>query len=208
MIKHLFFIISILLFMNCANTSNNNTVDFSKISKDFNDSLLIHFPKKIKGEYFIESTAPSGVRYSNRCGVTLVVKQDSTYIQNLIKNISNSSVIVNSEDKKLIFVNRFWSEGGGAVFMEYYKKVNKISSYTIIPNFDKILRSNRTIEFTSSGNLKGYDVYIIESKKGKFLEQNNLSFGYGLPDEWKNGLTRGIAINKNKGVLIYWLEIW
>jgi hypothetical protein len=194
--------------MNCANTSNNNPVDFSKISKDFNDSLLIHFPKKIKGEYFIESTAPSGVRYSNRCGVTLVVNQDSVSIYELIKKVKDSSVIVKSEEKKIIFVNGFWSEGGGAIFMEYYKKKYGSSSYIVLPYFYKLLKDNRHIEFTTSGNLKGYDIYIIEVKKGKFLEQNNLSFGYGLPDEWKNGLTRGIAINKNKGVVIYWLEIW
>lgn len=78
----------------------------------------------------------------------------------------------------------------------------------VVPYFDKLLRSNKTIEFTQSGNLKNYDLYIIEAKKGKFLAENNLSFGYGLPEEWRNGYTRGVAVNEDKGIVIYWLEIW
>lgn len=209
MIKKAIVVICSVICVSCAEmTKQDYKSDLTKVRNSFRDSLFTHFPSMVEGGYFIQLTEPSGVRYSNRCGVTLVVKQDSVSINKLIKTIKDSSVIVKSEDKKLIFVNRYWSEGGGAIFIEYYKKKYDISSCVVIPYFEKILRSNRNIEFTESGNLKNYNIYIIEAKKGKYLAENNLSFGYGLPEEWRNGYTRGVAINEDKGIVIYWLEMW
>lgn len=209
MMRKILIIIFAFVYVGCVNAPKQNYIaDFSKAKAGFNDSLFAHFPSSINGEYYIQSTNPDAVRYSNRCGVTLVVRQDSVSVNKLIKTIKDSSVIVKSEDKKLIFVNGFWSEGGGAIFIKYYKKKYDISSCVVIPYFDKLLSSKIKIESTQSGNLKNYDIYIIEAKKGKFLAENNLSFGYGLPEEWRNGYTRGIAINEDKGVVIYWLEMW
>jgi hypothetical protein len=50
--------------------------------------------------------------------------------------------------------------------------------------------------------------FIIKSSSQSVLEGNFLSDGIGLPNEWKNGYSKGIAINKNDNELIFWFEAW
>ena len=51
-------------------------------------------------------------------------------------------------------------------------------------------------------------VYFIETKKGEFLENEELVKGLHLPKEWEHGLSRGIAVDTLEYRLVYWLVMW
>jgi len=71
-----------------------------------------------------------------------------------------------------------------------------------IPNFEFCLKYPIPIEFYEKAK-----IYVLGAEKGKFLEDNLLwSRGVKLPDEWKNGYTKGVVVSGN--IVVYWLEIW
>ncbi len=71
-----------------------------------------------------------------------------------------------------------------------------------IPNFEFCLKLPLPIKFYEEAN-----IYVLGAEKGKFLEENLLwSRGVKLPDEWKNGYTKGVVVSGN--IVVYWLEIW
>jgi len=51
-------------------------------------------------------------------------------------------------------------------------------------------------------------LYVLEYNPGKFLEEKYLTQGNNLPKKWRNGYSRGIAINEVEKELIYWLCVW
>jgi hypothetical protein len=53
-----------------------------------------------------------------------------------------------------------------------------------------------------------YDIYIIEAKKGNFDQQNKLRPNEFMPSNWKNGMSRGYAIDESHKTIIFWLVIW
>ena len=79
----------------------------------------------------------------------------------------------------------------------------RTSNILPIPNF-KCWEVGFPLEFFKNKDSK---IYVLDAKKGRFLEDDNLSkSGVGLPKEWLHGYTKGVTIFKNYA--IYWLEVW
>ncbi len=51
-----------------------------------------------------------------------------------------------------------------------------------------------------------FNIYILESQSGKFLDPLLLTtFDCGI---WSNGYSKGLIINRKKGLVTFWVEIW
>jgi len=82
------------------------------------------------------------------------------------------------------------------------KQCNNFDGMFPIPNFEFCLKHQIPKEFYEKAN-----IYVLGAEKGKFLAENLLlSKGVKLPDEWKNGYTKGVVVSGN--IVVYWLEIW
>ena len=53
-----------------------------------------------------------------------------------------------------------------------------------------------------------YEIFVLEAKKGKFVNDSLLSEETMMPKSWEHGLSKGVAIDKANSIIIYWLNIW
>ena len=53
-----------------------------------------------------------------------------------------------------------------------------------------------------------FDIYILEAKKGHFLDNHLINDMINVPNNWKHGMTRGIAISEERNIAIYYIDIW
>ncbi len=61
----------------------------------------------------------------------------------------------------------------------------------------------------SSKRLSGKEeVFLIEYQSGEFLEPKHLVQGLSLPEAWKHGMSRGIALDSLSNRVVYWLVYW
>jgi len=56
--------------------------------------------------------------------------------------------------------------------------------------------------------LKGYQLYVLEAESGKFMDEEKLPNGMYTPKGWEHGYSKGVAINKETGTVIFWADIW
>lgn len=202
------------MFVGCANYNSSNKInqksyleDIGKINEYFPKKLTNHFPDSITGSYRLISDFPSSLKQNNRCGVILID-------YNFKGNIENDSIIqsyeykISPNEKCLLIVNMFENEISGKIYLDnlrYYCD----NFFPPIPDFHSILPDSIDIEFMESGRLSNkYALYVIDSQPGYRLLSDQLSRGYGLPEKWGNGYSKGVAINKNNNLAIFWLEVW
>ena len=82
------------------------------------------------------------------------------------------------------------------------RQCSDFSKMLPIPNFQYYFESQLPSEFFEKAN-----IYILESKKGKFMKNKFLSVeDIRLPKCWKHGYNKGIVISGN--LVAYWMEVW
>lgn len=197
----IFILGSILLISWGCDTKNSGSYnsDWAKISKDFNDSLLTHFPEHVKGGYSIITTFPVKCKESNRCGIMLAIPTDKQSYKSLIPFNVAKAMEYKDSNPCIVLINGHESAD-----------VNQIcgDSLKIVPDIKSLIRNCKTCSEIGSEQLSGFNYYSIECQKGVFIQEEYLSNRDDLPQLWKNGFSRGIALNQSKTLVIYWLEIW
>ncbi len=173
--------------------------DWARISKDFNDSLLTHFPQNVKGSYYFTTTFPVKCKESNRCGVILAIPTDSESYKSHIPTSVTSTIEYKNSDPCIIIIN-----GQKTVDIEQRYE----DSLRIVPNIKRLITECKTCSEIRNEQLSEFSYYLVDNQPGIFIEEKYLSEREDLPQIWKNGFSKGIAINQSKTLVIYWLEIW
>ena len=75
-----------------------------------------------------------------------------------------------------------------------------------IPNFSNFSAYNTNT--TVCKLPKDFSIYVLESKPGIFLKENQLTDGEYMPKVWKHGYSKGVAISSKRKEMIYWVIIW
>lgn len=195
----IFFTFILLLLASC--NSNYYKTDFEKVTEEFSLELLEHFPENIKGSYEIKSDFPAGFLYEDykRCGVQLIVSSEDAQVDCLKKE---SIQVVKINDENNFVVNRYNTNSTSA---------SGDLSYPI-PDFIGLLESESWTNNSTSDSIDIVNddlvIYIIESKKGKFIDDKYLVNDIEMPKGWEHGFSRGIAINEESSLTIFWLEVW
>jgi hypothetical protein len=199
------FVISLFLIISsCKNFNerhsdeiNNDYIESINLANDyFSDSMLNHFPNHISDSNFICLKLPYYEK-SNRYGITVLTKSSPTEICDLMLHLTYDKKVMFSDKNVLITDSiNIWDESIPS------------DSLVIIPNFPRIFKRNLNQSRISELRMNYFVFFIIKSSSQSVLEGNFLSDGIGLPNEWKNGYSKGIAINKNDNELIFWFEAW
>jgi hypothetical protein len=180
--------------------------DYQKQKNFFKDEFVNHFPRKLDTNYitFTDCASP------DVGPLTLRLINRYNNINRINKIIDNSIAHYASDDSCLLIVNRFATKD------RFYKiKLTNEEKETIdkecykdklpIPNFwDSQIISERT----DTKLPEDFIIYVLNSKKGKFVKQELLTDGSFMPTAWKNGYSKGIAISKKRKIIIYWIDIW
>ncbi len=75
-----------------------------------------------------------------------------------------------------------------------------------IPNFSNF--SAYQTDKTECRLQEGFSIYVLESEVGRFLSEEKLTNGKYMPEYWKHGYSKGVAVNESEKIMIYWVIIW
>lgn len=217
MIKFNIILFSILLSLSGCNNKktfnysrNDNQESYVEYKKEFDSTLVNHFPDKIN---YVEHTKILNTnREKNDVGLFLIEYQvPKEAIKELEKKFSKKiKYTCTNKDECLLVVNRFETkrtkDSLEIVTVEDSSKVNNpcYKNLLPVPNFIdfSVLRNT---DFWKDEN---FIIYVLDAKSGNHFKKFNLESNPQMPDDWKNGYSKGIAIDKQKGTVIYWSIIW
>ena len=194
--KYLYIILSIII-TSCSNSENRQKKDFLERYAngigEFNRNLTDHFPNTIKNEKQLIVGYPAGTYAIGMAYIIFSHQVDSTELTTIVKKLDlNNIKPYNPNDSLFIIIGDT---------LDYTKKTNGIP----IPSFESY---EKDFGLNSKYLTENHRIYVLESKRGGFMNKEYITSNKHLPEKWKNGYSRGIAVNKSENEIIYWLCVW
>lgn len=203
-----------ILLYGCNNKEfliESNNAKLKEYKKDFNSSFINQFPDKIIS---LNANVISNTnREKNDIGLILYEYEiDKNQINKIRKKIADSALaLYKSNQSCFLIVNRFETEET----YEKFEVVNDIDSLELesecakllfpVPNF---IGSNYSKNKNGLKLDDSFDIYVLESKAGNHFEAFELQPSPQMPDKWKNGYSKGVALSEKNNTIIYWSIIW
>jgi len=196
---------NLIIYLICLLTLNScfSNIQVREKLNEYNNGLLTfapdqisHFPHDltpfIEWGYYV--FYPKSTGYNSKAGIIFTALVDSSFYMTTVRSLKLkgfSSFSINSDS--LIFV--------GDTISDY----SSITTDYLIPSF---LGVKDQYGVSSIRLNKREQIYIIDSKHGKFLEEEDLVTGLDLPPSWMHGYSRGIVVDDLEQRIFYWLVIW
>ena len=211
-------IISLILlvgFISCKkhdNHDNHATLVYQKDLKQFPSFMVDFFPDTIAGIYSTTQTVDT----TSECIFYMYYDFDSKNTLKLQKSMEKKSIAnYLASDTALVTIKTestmYWDESKKTFYESLFKNDTQ---YYPVPYFEtqkdleKIGIKNEGIfsSTSTSGLSNDFIIYVLESKSGLYWK--GLKPNKYMPNDWKNGYSKGICINIRKGITVYWLVIW
>lgn len=180
------FFLTPFFIASCGNNTSVPLSGFERWKQIFPDSLTKHFPDSI-GKNWISY----GSSYRN-------TPKKMLYLT-LLKKLS--------EDEIVFFKN--YTCAPDSCLMKIYLNKNtygfnkeglgECESFIPIPDYNLINDEREAPNDTK--------YYVLETSK-KSMINHDLYLRYYLPEEWKNGMSRGIGLSEKENIIFYWLILW
>jgi len=185
--------------------------DYQIHRSEFDQKLVEHFPDHIEGS---ASTIVSGANLrKNEVGLLLYEYDVSKSLLKKIKKQATRLGVArySVEDSCLFIVNRFET----MKTRENYETVTAIDSieanklcyqnYYPVPNFIAVDKPEKNTALKLN---KTYTIYVFGAESGNHFKEYKLGPNPQMPESWKNGYSKGVAISEAEGTVIYWGIIW
>lgn len=175
-----------------------NNEKLSKSLAVFNDSLLTFFPTELDTTDCIDGLSVNSSYKDNPQEVKYIsiYKEYNEKDKVRLKEFIRQSEIYEFSDPCLFFIRRDYNVYG---FNRNRNGRDKCKKFVPIPYPDLF----GTDEFPDDT-----EFYIYQAVPGLFYDYKPSYLRYYLPEEWKNGLSRGFAISEKKNKILYWVVIW
>lgn len=191
---------------------SNKNASYLKYKKEFDYTFISHFPKNIASKDY--SIICNTNIDKNDVGLILYsYNLTHEVVDSIIHSIKDIDIIgeYNSEDSCLIVVNRFETYSSQQNYSQPAindsAKINKncYKNHYPIPNFIDYVNPDSSLEIKLD---KSFEIYVLDARSGKYFEKYDLHPAIQMPENWKNGYSKGIAISKHENTIIYWSIIW
>lgn len=210
--KYLFFFI-ILTSCNSQNKYSDENLYYIKSKAEFDTFLVSHFPQSLTTNSRIITNSKNVDK--NDVGFMLIEKNVSDKNIDSIINFLETKKYTkySTNDECLLVVNSYetiktYEERTEPELLESLRIRQDCKEDLLpIPNFIEYNITN-SLEFNSEMYLKDFVIYVIESKSGNHFNKLNLKPDFQMPENWKNGYSKGFAVNKLNKIVIYWGIIW
>lgn len=208
-------IIFLVSFSGCNFQNRRKTEivnDYLETKKEVDSWLVKHFPSLLNGEISVHIN--SKIESKNNIGFYLYEYNVELSKLKKIQAISEKSAVAHykMEDTLIFVINRFET-----LQTDYNGKIPKIDDSLYVdstlyarlypvPNFigyEKPVKTKNGIWLPT-----GFDLYVLEAKSGDYCTEFDLKENFQMPKGWKNGFSRGIAINEKEKTIIYWGVLW
>jgi len=182
---------AILILTHCTPAWKTDLYKYANARSSFPHEFSDHFPSNLEG-YEISETyfiAPENSDSINHPYLISTFVIDSIRLFQLKQRIGESDLTwFHPHDTSLIVI-------GDTLNYHSIPKGTPVPTFNVIEPHDSRLNDN-------------YDLYIYEAKPGKYLRTENLFNNPNLPAQWRNGYSKGLAINSTKPQVIFWMIIW
>lgn len=190
---------------------DNNNKKLKNYKEDFEDDLIDQFPDKVT--YSNVNVVSNTNRKKNDIGLLLYVYGvDAKDIKNVRKKFEKKAIAnYKSKDSCFLIVNRFETDETYAKF----EIVEKIDSLEVdkecaqhlypIPNFigSNYSKGKNGLQLDDS-----FEIYILEAKVGNHFKNYQVQPSPQMPEQWKNGYSKGVSFSEKNKSIIYWSIIW
>lgn len=179
--------------------------DYRELKSKFLKELISHFPDTIyKNDSFIND-----FDYSINSIQFTVFSKNIENIDHLLENYKKQAKqIYKANDTCLLVLNGYINENNYYNTDDIRDKDIASScddSYLPVPNFWNL----KLGEIVNKTRLpKDFDIYVFDAEPGIYWNQDLLKPSRSMPEKWKNGYSKGVAISKEKTEIIYWVIIW
>jgi len=217
--RQIIYIAIIFAFLSCKSRNESGKIYLNKdsvsriLSNDYKSALEI-FPENLT-DHFPANLDTSFIGLTDILSpeigiVRLDLTSKFTDEQQFNNYFDRSIAIYSAEDTCLMVGHR-------KATRENYLPVNSIDSTNLklldlcsnelypIPNF---WQNDFTNDLTSCRLDPDFQIMVIEAKPGIYADNQYLSDMVDFPSEWKHGFSRGVAISKQKQIIIYWIMLW
>ncbi len=160
--------------------------DYKLWKNEFPDSLTIHFPDKLDKKFI-----SFGSSYRNEPKKFLYLGLEKKLTKEERKKFERK---IYTEDTCII---KIYSNKNYYGFNK--KGLGECMEYVPVPEFN-LVSSLDSVP-------KDLKYYVLELSHQKFID-HELYLRYYLPDEWRNGMSRGVGISEKENTIFYWLIMW
>ena len=167
--------------------------NYVKAKNEFNHDLTDHFPNTLQSNQQLIIGYPAGAYGTGMANIIFSQKVDSTEFRNTIKKLNLNKIYAHKPADSLFIII--------GDTLNYRQKTYGIP----IPSFESY---ERDFGLNNKYLTENHKIYVLEYKSGKFMEEKYLTSNQNLPENWKNGFSRGIATNEMENEIIYWLCVW
>ncbi len=210
--KIIFFIFILVIHSSCSNEDKfwflEKDNDYNRVKTIFKN-YIDFFPKYNQATKEIVTWS---LDKETEFNLKVIFSFSQKEFKKLLKTVKKKSIANYSPtDKCLLVLNRFDTHEnyGSPSSSEIKNELIDLPCYNHlypIPNFSVF--SDYYSDKTTCKLKKDFSIYVLDAKHGIFLNNNEITEGKYMPANWKNGLAKGIAINKKKRTAVYWIIIW
>lgn len=212
-----FTLLTLSIFCICCSSSSPISVagemSYQKYKNNFDKKFIDHFPAK-SIQTGSSADAFSSLEYKKN-NVSLMLYQydlKAEDVQNLNNKFMKMAIAeYSSSDSCLLIINRFETietDENQKMPVINVSLLNKecYSGKYPIPNFVnyKNYNKDRALRLDDS-----FVICVLESKRvDSWKEELNIIPNIQMPENWKNGYSKGVAISPKNRTVIYWTVIW
>ncbi|NOX46469.1 MAG: hypothetical protein GXO89_05770 [Chlorobi bacterium] len=186
---------------------------YTELLNTLPNELINHLPLKLTDSIVdFRIIFPEGAKMFFGSYVLLEYKLDSTKFFVFEDSLTSVACnIYNSSDTCLLIINRF---GNNSLSPDAKNIKPRSQNCDInkcpVPNFYPIkIHHYKSIKNEDDIRLSpDYKLYVLDAKPGIYIDKKFLSGMNGVPDSWKHGYSKGVALNKRTYNIMYWLSIW
>lgn len=208
-------LLNVIIF--CILSCHNRSVDsldnqkYTEAKNNFNRKLVDHFPKAVTS-YPFQTINSKNISKSDVCFMLYEYEKDLKTIDSVVRSLEKKSLAkYSSNDSCLLIVNRFETlktyENREDVIISDSTKINQdcFKNLYPIPSFIEYEFANGKNGIYLENN---FDIYVLEAKNGNWFKEFKMMPNPQMPENWKNGYSKGIAVSRERKKLIYWSVIW
>lgn len=183
----------------------------------FGENLVSHFPEEIIDSCWYSTTVPkidTLEMFGFGVDKLFMIYSLSRYktIASQLKDLPNTTYETTDSSLLLVFdyCNVIEIEGITYRDLEPLERqllarhnVTKASSLPV-----PIFKIDKYKGNTISGLQEDFKLYVLDAKPGKYIDEKYLQECECLPEKWKHGYSKGVALSDERQVVIYWLIVW
>ena len=212
-----FFVIALAASCQNIDIKKQIQVDYKQSIQFFENKLVNHFPAELSDSCWYSTTVPK-TDTLEMAGFG-VDKLFMTYSSSKYKTIASNfkdlvNTIYSANDSSLLLIFDYCDviEIDGRV----YKNQEPPERQALAKHNVTIAKSLPVPLFeideykgsTMSGLTEDFILYVLDAEPGKYIDDKYLQECNCLPDNWKHGYSKGVAMSDKKHTIIYWLVVW